>query len=116
MNQDLKENLLRIDSLKRLALMLVFGLIYTIAELLVYAIAIFQIVYLLIKGELQSEVRNFAKSLSKYIYEIVQFLTFDSETLPFPFKAWDAQEQEDIVKKPSRKKVIKDDDEDEMHA
>ena len=114
MNEDLKNNLLRKDSFKRLGLMILFIFIYTIAEIVVYAIAIFQIAYLFIMGDLQQEVKGFAKSLSRYVYEIVQFLTFDSETLPFPFKPWN--EQEAVVKKPSAKKVIENDDEDEMHA
>ncbi|MDH5464699.1 MAG: DUF4389 domain-containing protein [Thiovulaceae bacterium] len=122
MDPELKTNLLNYETYKRFALMLVFVIIYSIVELIIYATAIFQIIHLLITGKMHTVLKNFAKGISAYLYDIVKFLTFDTETLPFPFKSWDYGDKELTVKKTSRKTTKKapkkadDDSEDEMHA
>ena len=88
MDPKLKNNLLNFETYQRFALMLVFVLIYSIVEIIVYAVALFQIIYLLFTGNMHIEVKKFAKGITAYLYDIVKFLTFDSEKLPFPFEPW----------------------------
>jgi len=114
MNEDLKKNLLNLEAFQRFAFMVLFSLVFLVVKLVVFAIAIFQLLHLLFTGNLHEELKTFAYSISIYVYDITKYLTFDSEELPFPFKAWpikDKKEDEDKEIKTSH-----DDDEDEIHA
>lgn len=118
MNEDLKKNLLNIEAFQRFAFMLLFVLVFMVVKLVVFAIAVFQLLHLLFTGSLHHELKNFAYSISIYVYDITKYLTFDSEELPFPFKAWPEQkvERKKDDKKESLEKKEDQDDEDEMHA
>lgn len=116
MNEDLKKNLLNIDAFQRLALMVLFVLIFTVVKLVVYAVAIFQLLHLLITGDTHQELKNFGKSLSIFVFDITKYLTFDTEDLPFPFQAWPTQDQETAQKPAKKDTPSADADEDEMHA
>lgn len=68
--------------------MLLFGLIYSLAELVAAAVAIFQFLNNLVTGKSNVRLLDFGKSISIYIYQIWSFLTFNSEELPYPFSHW----------------------------
>lgn len=68
--------------------MLLFVIIYSIAEILVAVVAVFQFLCVLITGSRNWQVLDFGQSLSTYVYEILLFETFNSERLPFPFADW----------------------------
>ena len=70
MNEDLKKNLLNIEAFQRLALMLLFVLIFTVVKLVVYAVAIFQLLHLLFTGSTHEELKNFGSSLSIFVFDI----------------------------------------------
>lgn len=112
MNEDLKKNLLNLEAFQRFAFMVLFSLIFLVVKLVVFAIAIFQLLHLLFTGNLHEELKTFAYSISIYVYDITKYLTFDSEELPFPFKAWPVKDKEDSA----AEKKSHDDDEDEIHA
>lgn len=98
MNPETKNNLLNADTYKRLAFMVIFILIFGIVELVIYAIALGQIIHLLFRGTHQEEVKAIGTSVSSYTYDIVKFLTFDTEHLPFPFEPWKYSKKEDEPK------------------
>lgn len=68
--------------------MLLFGLIYSLVELVAIAVVIFQFLTHLVTGSSNSQLLEFGKSISIYIYQIWRFLTFSSEELPYPFGRW----------------------------
>ena len=68
--------------------MLLFALIYNIAEMLVAAVASFQFVASLFTGKTNEHLMTFGQRLSIFIYQIIQFLTFNSEEKPYPFSPW----------------------------
>lgn len=72
----------------RALFMLLFAVIYNIAELVVVFAAVFQFFCVLITGSRNPRVLELGRSLSRYIYRILRFMTFDTERLPFPFDAW----------------------------
>jgi len=72
----------------RLVYMLVFFIIISVASYVVVAVVIAQFFWLLIVGEKNPQLLRFAKSLSTFIYEIVLFLSYNTEEKPFPFKDW----------------------------
>lgn len=68
--------------------MLFFAIAYTIAELLVGLVALFQFVVVLFTGTVDERVLRFGRNLSAYAFQIWQFVTFNDERLPFPFSEW----------------------------
>jgi hypothetical protein len=72
----------------RALFMLLFAIIYSIAEIVVVLVAVFQFFYVLITGARNVQVLSLGQSLSTYVYQILLFETFNSERLPFPFADW----------------------------
>lgn len=116
MNDDLKKNLLNIEAFQRFALMLLFVLAFTIVELVIYAIAIFQVLHLLFSGTVHQELKAFAQSLSIYVFDITKFLTFASETMPFPFQPWPKSKIDKESKTVKNEELDDNLNEDEIHA
>lgn len=73
---------------KRGLLMLLFAIIYSIAEILVVVVAVFQFFCVALTGAKNPQTRDLGQQLSTYVYEILLFETFNSERLPFPFGDW----------------------------
>lgn len=73
---------------KRALFMLLFALIYSIAEIVVVLAAVFQFFCVLVTGARNRQVLDLGRDLSTYVYEILLFETFNSERLPFPFADW----------------------------
>jgi hypothetical protein len=89
MNRDqLKANVLEIGIWKRGLYMLLFVLIYNVAEFVVMAIAVFQFLFKLITGRTNPRLRSFGGDLSVFVGQIWRFLTFNGDRLPFPFNPW----------------------------
>jgi hypothetical protein len=68
--------------------MLLFALLYGIAELLVLAVALFQFITVLITGAVNERLLPLGRGLSVYIYQVMLYLTYGTEEKPFPFSPW----------------------------
>lgn len=68
--------------------MLLFVLVYGIAELLVLAVAVFQFVSMLLTRKRNERLLAFGRNLAAFIREIVLFWTYNTETKPYPFAPW----------------------------
>ena len=88
MGEKLREKLTEKNKWIRGLYMLLFAIIYNIAEILVAAIAAFQFVASLFTGKTNEHLVTFGHRLSIFIYQIMQFLTFNSEEKPYPFSPW----------------------------
>jgi len=73
---------------KRALFMVLFAIIYSIVEIVIVLVAVFQFFCVLITGERNRQVLDFGQDLCAYVYEILRFETFNSERLPFPFAEW----------------------------
>ena len=71
----------------RLFFMIVIGVFYAIARLVTTVVVIVQFCYVLFTGEINAQLRAFGQSLATYTYQIVTYLTFNTEVRPFPFDA-----------------------------
>jgi hypothetical protein len=71
----------------RLVFMIVFSLLYGLSRLVIAAVVIIQFFCVLLTGEVRSELKSFGHSLSLYTYQIVEYLTFNNDTKPFPLDA-----------------------------
>lgn len=73
---------------KRILFMLLFAFIYSIAEIVVTAVVVLQILFRLFTGQPNDRLLAFGRQVSDYIYQILMFLTFNAEEKPFPFSNW----------------------------
>jgi hypothetical protein len=67
--------------------MLIFMALYFVSRLVVFAVVVLQFFWLLFTGAVNEQLRALGQSLAGYTYEIVRFLTFNSDVRPFPFDA-----------------------------
>jgi len=88
MDEQINYNLKQLSTWKRIFFMLIFSAIGSLIRLLLWAIIILQVASVLLTGKANSNTLNFGRSLSIYTYHILLFLTFNTETLPFPFSDW----------------------------
>ena len=77
--------------LTRALFMLLFAVIWGVAEMVLGAVAIIQLVLLLVSKQANAQLLKFGRSLSEYLYQIARFQTFASEEKPFPFSDWPAE-------------------------
>ena len=111
MDQDeLREHLTEGSIWIRGLFMLMFAIIYSIAEIVLFAVTLFQFIVRLTTGSLNPRLLDLGYSLSTYVYQIYLYLTFNSEERPYPFNPWPARESEATVTP-----IQHDHDDDEPH-
>lgn len=93
MDPELKRNLTSTNIWLRALYMVVFAVLYSIAEIVIAAVVLLQFLITLVTGNSNSNLLKFGAQLSAYAYRIFLFLTFNTEDKPFPFVAWDASGQ-----------------------
>lgn len=71
----------------RLLFMIVMAIVYSVAEVVVGAVVVLQFFWVLFTGQRNPRLLGFGQSLATYLYEIVKYLTFNTERRPFPFDA-----------------------------
>jgi hypothetical protein len=77
----------------RLFFMIVMGIAFAVARFVTTVIVIVQFVHVLLTGNVNEQLRSFGQSLATYMFEIVSYLTFNTEVRPFPFdKNWPRDE------------------------
>lgn len=72
----------------RLLFVLLFVLLYSLAEIVLLAVVAIQFGFVLIRDQRNRHLLTFGAGLSKYSYQILRFMTFNSEDKPFPFASW----------------------------
>ncbi|OAH96436.1 DUF4389 domain-containing protein [Methylomonas methanica] len=88
MQEQINENLKKIETWKRIIFMLIFAAIDSLVKLLLWLVILLQVGSVLFTGDVNANILNFGCSLSTYHYHILLFLTFNTEQLPFPFSDW----------------------------
>ena len=71
--------------------MLLFGFLLGVAKFVVFTVVVLQFLFVLFTGSPNAQLLLLGQSLSSYLYQIVLFLTFNSEGRPYPFSDWPAQ-------------------------
>jgi len=104
MSDDLKDNIKKQSTWMRGLHMLLFSIFYKIAELILFAVIVFQFILKVLTGDTNDRLRKLGQSISTYIYQVLQFLSFNSEQHPYPFGAWPKGEP-----KPAARKTITSD-------
>ena len=84
----LEDNLRAPSTWLRLLFMILFLALWAISRVVVIAVVALQFFWVLFKGETNPRLGAFGQSLATYSYQIVMYLTFNSEEQPFPFSDW----------------------------
>ncbi|MDE2148333.1 MAG: DUF4389 domain-containing protein [Gammaproteobacteria bacterium] len=79
------QNIKRGSTWMRLLFMIVFSLLYQMAEFVVGVVIILQFFWVLFTGRKNPALVEFGQSLSTYAYQVLRYLTFNIEQRPFPF-------------------------------
>jgi hypothetical protein len=72
----------------RILWMLVFALVWQVAQFLLGALVVVQLIYRLVYGAPNLSLMNFGDSLSQFLAQIGRFGSFHSEQKPWPFADW----------------------------
>lgn len=108
MNDEIKQNIRERKTWLRGLYMLLFLVFYSVAKVLTFTVISFQFILTLLTGKTNEKLIKLSQSLCTYLYQILTFLTFNSNEHPYPFGAWPSGKP--TVKKASKKtekKVIK---------
>ncbi|NOY72768.1 MAG: DUF4389 domain-containing protein [Gammaproteobacteria bacterium] len=68
--------------------MVLFAMLLSVAKVVTIAIMAFQFVSVLFSGSSNRQLKILGQGLSTYHYQILIFLTFNGESLPYPFAEW----------------------------
>jgi len=88
MKEETRENLTNRNIWLRALNMVLFMIAYGFAQSIIVFVAFFQFVSVLVTGGANLALLKFGKNLSVFIYEILEYQTFNTEIRPFPFSAW----------------------------
>lgn len=88
MPKETTERLKDTNTWKRILYMLLFALAYSVAEFILMAVVIVQVLFKLVTGEVNENLLTLGKQTSLYICDVMLFLTFNTESKPFPFAPW----------------------------
>lgn len=70
--------------------MLLMALAFQVCGTVLCLLTVIQFVIVLLNGAPNERLAAFGRSLGSYLRQIVGFLTFATETMPFPFSDWPA--------------------------
>jgi len=91
-NPELKRHLTASETWLRGLFIVIFAVIYSVAEVVLGAVVVFQFLATLFTGETNARLRSFGLSLGAFIYQIIAYMTFNSDEKPFPFGPWPASQ------------------------
>lgn len=69
--------------------MLLMAILWHVAEVVLFAVAIIQFILALL-GTPNERLTAFGRGLARYLQQAAAYLTFASDELPFPFSDWPA--------------------------
>ncbi|QLF92302.1 DUF4389 domain-containing protein [Pseudomonas sp. ABC1] len=76
--------------------LLVFFFVWQLAELLLLAVVLAQLILRLVQGSIRPGLQAFGDSLSQYLAQIGRYATFNSERKPWPLSDWPLPRPADI--------------------
>ena len=88
-----EENLKSRKTWLRALFMCIYGLFVSLAGMVGTVIVILGFLWVLFTGEINRELRQIGQAIADYMYEIIRYLTFNTDDKPFPFGgAWPSGE------------------------
>lgn len=68
--------------------MLLMALAYQLTGTVMFIVTIIQFVLVLVNDTPNDRLISFGRNMARYLQQIVNFLTFAAEEIPFPFSDW----------------------------
>ena len=91
-----EENLKSRSTWLRLVFMVAYLLIVWLASLVGSVVVLLGFLWVLFTGEVNRELRQVGQGIAAYIYEIIRYLTFNTDDKPFPFGGeWPSSDEDD---------------------
>lgn len=72
----------------RVLFVLLFAVIYSVAEIVIVTVVLLQFGFVLITGERNKKLLDFGANLSTFVYQILRYVSFNTDERPFPFTDW----------------------------
>jgi len=92
----LEENLKSRTTWLRLLFMCIYGMLASLAGMVGSVVVVLGFLWVLFTGEVNRQLQQTGQGIASYMYEIIRYLTFNSEKKPFPFgSGWPSGEAED---------------------
>ncbi|MFK5915371.1 MAG: DUF4389 domain-containing protein [Woeseiaceae bacterium] len=88
MDEELKKHIREPKTWLRGFYILLFMFLYSITKVVIFAIILFQFGLTVFTGNTNKKLVQLGLSLSTYSYQILTFLTFNSDYHPYPFGTW----------------------------
>lgn len=88
MDSELKENLTSQEAWTRGLFMVMFFILLELAKAVAGMVVVLQFLFTIFTSQTNENLLRFGGSLTRYIYQTWSYLTYNSETRPFPFSAW----------------------------
>jgi hypothetical protein len=99
--QETKENVTKKSTWLRFLYIIVFAILFYIALLAIFVVVTIQFITKLFTGDVHQRLQEFGDSAAEYVAQLIRYLTFHSDDLPYPFGDWPKG------KAPRRKKARK---------
>ena len=88
MDQSIKENVTQESTWMRLVYMVLFAVIFNIAEFVIVVVVVVQFLFKLFTGAANETLGALGQTVASYVYEIIAYLTFHTDDMPYPFGPW----------------------------
>jgi hypothetical protein len=88
MSENIKDNVTRRSIWLRVIFMIVLCIACGVAELVTWAVVIFQFFASLFAGKPNDRLSHFGRNLARYFQQVTIYMTFATEEMPFPFSPW----------------------------
>ena len=85
---ELPDNLKEKSTWLRLLFMILFVALWSISRIVVLAVVVLQFFWVLLTGGTNTRLTAFGMGLATYSFQIIAFLTYNTEEHPFPFADW----------------------------
>lgn len=73
---------------KRGLYMLLFAFLLGVAKFVAFVVVMLQFVLMVLNNAPNDQLLSFGRGLSIYTYQVMLFITFNSEEHPYPFNEW----------------------------
>ena len=82
------------ETFSRVFYTILFGIIGWITVWVFCCVVLIQFGFLLITGKVNKNLKEFNKEIGLYLYDMIKYLSFQTNTKPFPFRDWPYDENE----------------------
>lgn len=73
---------------QRILYTLLFSIAFSLAKTILSFAVVIQLLIVLFTGTPHDSIKQFSQQLSRYVYQVAQYVSFNREQQPFPFDDW----------------------------